>query len=236
VATRVKRRFFVGPCPSASADFLAASDEEYRRPLKEADWAQFRECVTGMGEDELELFVCNTAAIHWSFVTPPMSEEEFAVILRHHAAFLRNGRAPTLPLKTINGAPSRGVLVSDDELSAFIRGNHITFPAPTAESEPEARLEALNEAIESGAIETVIEAIESGAIYRKKPGRKPGEQERRREAYFALYRDCLIKNERNIELADAEFVERAMAELNVTESTARNRLSEVKKRLSTDRF
>jgi hypothetical protein len=133
--------------------------------------------------------------------------------------------------------PPRGPLAwSDDELSAFIRDNPITFQAPTAESEPEARLEALNEAIESGAIEAVIEAIESGAIHRKKPGRRPGEQEQRREAYFALYRDCLIKNERNIELADAEFVERAMAELNVTEPTARNRLSEVKKRLSTDRF
>jgi hypothetical protein len=101
---------------------------------------------------------------------------------------------------------ARGPLAwSDEELAAFIRDNHITFPGPTAESErqPEARLEALIEAIESGAIEAVIEAIESGAIHRKKPGRRPGEQERRREAYLALYKDCLIKNERNIGLADA---------------------------------
>jgi hypothetical protein len=120
---------------------------------------------------------------------------------------------------------ARGPLAwSDEEHAALIRDNHITFPGPTAESEPqpEARLEA------------VIEAIESGAIHRKKPGRKAGEQERRREAYLALYKDCLIKNERNIGLADAEFAERAMAEFNVTAPTARNRLSEVKKIVSPD--
>jgi hypothetical protein len=95
-------------------------------------------------------------------------------------------------------------------------------------------LEALNEAIEIGAIEVAIEAFESGAIYRKKPGRRPGEQPRRREDYLALYRQCLSEKERNIGLADSEFIERAMAEFNVTKPSARNRLSEVKKILSPD--
>ena len=132
---------------------------------------------------------------------------------------------------------ARGPLAwSDDELADVIRDNHIAFPGPTAEFEPqpEARLEALNEAVESGVIEAVIEAIESGALRRKKPGRRPGEQPQRREDYLALYRECLSENAGNIGLADTEFVRRATAKFNVAKPSARNRLSEVKKILSPD--
>jgi hypothetical protein len=101
--------------------------------LKEADWAQFRELVTGMGESELAAFIRD---------------------LRDHAAFLRNGRPSTLPLESPDPPPFRGALaMSDDELSAFIRDNKIEFPGPTPESEAEAEWEAkLFEAIESGEI------------------------------------------------------------------------------------
>ena len=71
-------------------------------------------------------------------------------------------------------------------------------------------------------------------VSREQPGRKPGEQPQKLDDYLALYRKCLSENEGNVGLADGEFVERAMAEFNVTEPTARNRLSEVKKRLSPD--
>jgi hypothetical protein len=138
-------------------------------------------------------------------------------------------------VKKTDHPPFRGVLaMSYDEVSAFIRDNGITFPVLTPEAEAEAQREnEFFEALESG---VVRDAFESGAIHRKKPGRRPGEQERRREAYLALYRDCLIKNERNIGLADVEFVKRATVEFSITPASARNRLSEVKKRLSTDRL
>jgi hypothetical protein len=63
--------------------------------VKEADWAQFREVVTCMGENELAAFIREYAAVQRPAA---MGEEEFVVILRDHAAFLRNGRPPALPL------------------------------------------------------------------------------------------------------------------------------------------
>ena len=104
---------------------------------------------------------------------------------------------------------ARGPLAwSDEEHAAFIRDNNIIFPGPTPESEPqpEARLEALNEAIESGLIEVVIEAFESGAIRRKKPGRK-------QEALGArptgrLRTQCLTKARGNARAAMTAFIDR----------------------------
>jgi hypothetical protein len=152
-------------------------------PLKEADWARFRELVTGMGEDELELFVRDTAAAHWSVVTPPMSEEAFAVILRHHAAFLRNGLS-----KESLGALPRGPLgMSDDELEFF---------TPTPESKAEAEWEA-----------KLFEAIESGEIGRGKPGRKQGKL-LARASDKEIADECLIKARGNTRSAMTEFISR----------------------------
>jgi hypothetical protein len=124
---------------------------------------------------------------------------------------------------------ARGPLAwSDHELADVIRG--ITFPVLTPEAQRENQF---LEALESGVFR---DAFESGAIKRKKPGRRPGKQERRRDLYLALYLECLAKNERNVGLADVEFIKRAPVEFNITPPTARNRLSEVKKRLSTERL
>jgi hypothetical protein len=161
-------------------------------PLKEADWAQFRERVTGMGEDDLELFVRDTAAIHWSAVTPPMTEEEFAVILRHHAAFLRNG-LPKEPPRTLPRGP---LGMSDDELTAFIRDNRIKFPVPTPEDKVEAAWWA-----------KLFEAIESGGIGREKPGRKPGKL-LARASDEEIAHDCLTKARGNARAAMIIFIDR----------------------------
>jgi hypothetical protein len=104
---------------------------------------------------------------------------------------------------------ARGPLAwSDDELAGVNRDNHITFPPPTAESEsqPEARLEALNEAIESGAIVAVIEAIESGALERKRPGRKLGKA-LARASDDKIAHDCLTEARGNVKAAKRAFVE-----------------------------
>ena len=125
---------------------------------------------------------------------------------------------------------ARGPLAwSDDELAGVIRDNHITFPGPTAESEPqpEARLEALNEAIESGAIEAVIEAIESGAIHRKKPGRKPGESKERDALVRAVAQACLDKAGGRSGIAKRTFIERVCAEMHIGRDRADNLWYEV---------
>jgi hypothetical protein len=125
---------------------------------------------------------------------------------------------------------ARGPLAwSDDEHAAFIRDNHITFPGPTAESEPqpEARLEALNEAIESGAIEAVIEAIKSGAIGRKKPGRKPGESKERGALVRAVAQACLDKAGGRSRIAKRTFIERVCAEMHIGRDRADNLWYEV---------
>ena len=133
---------FVGPLSFASADFLAGIDEEIPT-IGDRSWAQFRVSVIGMREsDELETFIRDTAAVHWSTIHPPMGEEELLVILRDHAAFLRNRRPPPLPERPAP-PPFRGVLAmtNDDELSAFIRDNGIKFyRGPNLEAEREAEI------------------------------------------------------------------------------------------------
>jgi hypothetical protein len=75
--------------------------------------------------------------------------------------------------------------MSDDELTAFIRDNGITFPVLTPEAEAEARREnKFLEALESGAVR---EGFESGAIWRKTPGPKA----KREEEYRRLRLECL---------------------------------------------
>jgi hypothetical protein len=118
--------------------------------------------------------------------------------------------------------------MSEDELTAFIRENNITFPSPSAESESESgsrlggRLEALNELIESGAIPVVIEAIESGAIGRKKPGRKPGESKERDALVRAIAQACLNKAGGRSGIAKRTFVERVCAEMHIGRDRADN--------------
>jgi hypothetical protein len=169
---------------------------------------------------------------------PDIGEEEFAVILRGYADFLRTSRPPEEPsilLKGVDRTLIRGVLaMSDDELSVVIRDNNITFPGPTAESESEsrleARLEAVNEAIDRGLIEVVIEAFESGAIGRKKPGRKPRlngtEQD---DKYLALWRKCVDVCRGDTDRARIKFFRDGPEKLNVTEGTMRNALSRLKR-------
>ena len=108
------------------------------------------------------------------------------------------------------GTAARGQLAwSDEEHAAFIRDNNIIFPGPTPKSEPqpEARLEALNEAIESGLIEVVIEAFESGAIRRKKPGRKQGKL-LARASDREIAHECLTKARGNARAAMTAFIDR----------------------------
>ena len=107
-----------------------------------------------MREDELEPFIRDYAAVHWSTVHPPMGQEELTVILRDHAAFLRNGRASTLPERPAPW-PARGPLgMSDDELSAFVRDNKIEFYRGPDDGERE--------------LEEMLAAVK-----RAKPGRLP---------------------------------------------------------------
>jgi hypothetical protein len=127
---------------------------------------------------------------------------------------------------------ARGPLAwSDDELAGVIRDNHITFPSPTAESESESRfgtrLEALNEAVESGAIATFIEAVESGAIGRKKPGRKPGESKERDALVRVIAQACLDKAGGRSGIAKRTFIERVCAEMHIGRDRADNLWYEV---------
>jgi hypothetical protein len=134
-----------------------------------------------------------------------------------------NRRRVDASVKKTDPAPFTGVLaMSDDQLSAFISDNKITFPALTAESEPppETRLEALNEAIESGAIETVIEAIESGALRRQKPGRKPNEEHN--DKYLTLMQECAAVSRGNMERARKRFLKEAQIRFSVSRGTAEN--------------
>jgi hypothetical protein len=249
------RGSFVGSLRSAPASLLGRTDEEPTLPLKMTDlgpwpddpvgssgsapafaaWERFRELVIGIGEDDLAAFLCDYTAL---LRPPDIGEEEFAVILRGYADFLRTSRPPEEPsilLKGVDRTLIRGVLaMSDDELSVVIRDNNITFPGPTAESESEsrleARLEAVNEAIDRGLIEVVIEAFESGAIGRKKPGRKPRlngtEQD---DKYLALWRKCVDVCRGDTDRARIKFFRDGPEKLNVTEGTMRNALSRLKR-------
>jgi hypothetical protein len=190
--------------------------------LSEADWAQFRELVTGVGEGELAALLRDYAPLLRPFT---MGEEEFAVILHGYADSLRNvwpNKEPAIPLKKPDLGPwpapgaARGPLAwSDEEHAAFIRDHHITFPGPTAEPQPEARLEALNE------------AIESGAIHRKKPGRRPGESKERGALVRAVAQACLDKAGGRTGIAKRTFIERVCAEMHIGRDRADNLWYEV---------
>jgi hypothetical protein len=200
----VMRRFFVGPCPSASADFLGqGSTRNTDDPLKQADWARFRGLIIGMREDELEAFIRDTAAVHWSAVHPPMGEEELAVILRDHAAFLRNARPPTLPERP-DPPPVRGPLgMSGDELSAFIRDNKIEFYRRPDDGERE--------------LEEMLAAVK-----RAKPGRLPETSDAR-----AIAQMCLNETGGSARAAKKAFIDHMCAAKNIAPDSAKNLWYEV---------
>jgi hypothetical protein len=182
-------------------------------------WAQFRERVTRVGEDELATFLRYQAAL---LRPDTMGEEEFAVILHGHADFLRNGRLkePVIPSKATDRTPIRSVLVmTDDEFDAFMRNAKIEYPIPTPESEAEARWEA-----------QLFEAIESGEIGRKKPGRKAT-----RPAYLEMVQKSLDAADGNLARARATFIDRAMKFRSIKRESAESRWGEAIKTLFPDR-
>ena len=186
--------------------------------MKQADWAQFRELVTGMGEEELAAFVRDYAVVHRPV---DIGEEEFAVILRDHAAFLRNGRPPAL---SESPPPFRGVLAkSDDEFTTFIRDNKIKFPVLTPEDKAEAAWET-----------RLFEAIERGEIGREKPGRKTGRSEKRDAKYLAFAEKCRNEAGANIGLARTKFLDGAGKELGITPETAADRWPSLRKKIFTE--
>jgi hypothetical protein len=168
------------PPPHPSRPHRRRTDD----PLKEADWAQFRVSVAGMRESELAAFIRDYAAAHRPV---DMGEEEFVVILRDHAAFLRNGRPPTLALP--DPPPFRGVLdMSDDELETFIRDNGIKFyrgSNPVAEREAEI----------------------FKAITRAKPG-PTSRQAEQDDKYRAFMMECIGAHRDNVGLARNMFIKR----------------------------
>jgi hypothetical protein len=187
--------------------------------LNEADWAQFRELVTGVGEGELAAVLRDYAAL----LRPvTMGEEEFAVILRDYAAFLRNGRPneePTLPLKTTGLTPIRGILAEDGgNLAAFS-----TFPELTPEERAEGKAEAEWE-------DKLFKAIESGEIGRGKPGRRPV-----CPGYLARAQERLDEADGNFARARETFIEQQMKAQNITRKTAENRWAEAMKTLFPER-
>jgi hypothetical protein len=178
--------------------------------LSKDGWAQFRERVTCVGEDELAAFIRDHAAL---LRPATMGEEEFAVSLHGYADFLRNGwpKEPAIPLKATARTPPRSALVmSEDELEAYIRDNKIESFVPTPESEAEQRWEA-----------QLLEAIESGEIGRKKPGRKPV-----RPTYLARARELLDEAGGNYARAREAFIKQEMKSQNIKEKTAENRWAE----------
>jgi hypothetical protein len=173
--------------------------------LKESDWAQFRELVTGVGEEELSAFLCDYADL---LRPADIGKEEFAVILRDHAAFLRSGRPkePPIHLKTSDRAPILGVLAASDDEWASIRAELALEPPrdPVAEAEQ---------------FEKLLDAIESGAIGREKPGRIQGKQFAR-AGDRALADECLTKADGNKTVAMADFIEQVAASM--SEQARRN--------------
>jgi hypothetical protein len=122
-------------------------------------------------------------------------------------------------------APPRGVLaMSDAELSAFIRDIGITFPVLTPEAKAEAQRE--NEYLEAHESGAVREAFESGAIWRKKPGRTPGES-KERAAARAIAQACLDKAAGRSRFAKQTFINRAPDELHIGPDSAKNLWYEV---------
>jgi hypothetical protein len=188
--------------------------------LNKNRWAQFRERVTCVSEDELAAFLRDQAAL---LRPDAMGEEEFAAFLHGSANFLRNGRSkePVIPSKATDRTPIRGILaMSPDELNAFMRDRGIEFPALTPEDEAEKAWEA-----------KLFEAIESGAIEREKPGRKATA----RPTYLEMARNCLNESGGNIARARETFIERAMKSRGIERKTAENRWSEAMKTLFPER-
>ena len=178
--------------------------------MTEADWARFRELVTGVGEDELAAVLRDFAAL---LQPVTMGEEEFAVILRDHAAFLRSGRTdeePTLAVKKLIPSP---LAWRDDVLLAVT--SVLGFPEPT----PEAKVEAEREA-------KLFKAIESGAIDREKPGRKSGET-RAREDERAIAQACLDEAGGHSGKAKRAFIKQICPLKSITEGRADNLWYEV---------
>ena len=226
-ASRAQRGSFVGSPPAAPAPLVA-------------HWAQFRELVTGVG-DELAAFLRDHAAL----LRPvTMGEEEFAVILGDYAAFLRKGQPneePTLfPLKKPGGVlgwtdeeraahrrdgkwPERSIEASDRRLGE-------PPPLPRDEKLERLKLENIRLQLELRDIgvrdRALAEPEVRKALARGTPGRRAAQGR-----YDDMAVECLNEAGRDTKQAQKLFLKRAMKERRIQRDSARNRWCEAMQRL-----